>query len=91
MLAGLNKTLGIAESEKKSSFSLSSMKKSMGISEPEKKGVIDLGSMGEKLKAGGNKLAAGEMPTFTEESAFSKCCPNLTMTQVWFSKTTVQD
>lgn len=77
MLAGINKTLGV-ETEKKSSFDVGSIKKSLGIS--EKKGVMS--STGDKLKAAGNKLAAGEVPTFQEESAFAKCCPNLTMKQV---------
>lgn len=61
---------------------LAGINKSLGIAEPEKKSVFNLGATGDKLKAAGNKIAAGEVPTFTEESAFSKCCPNLTMKQV---------
>lgn len=76
MLAGINKTLGV-ESEKKSSFDVGSIKKSLGI---ERKSVLS--STGDKLKAAGNKIVAGEVPTFQEESAFAKCCPNLTMKQV---------
>lgn len=81
MLAGINKSLGV-EPEKKSTFSLDSIKKSLGVEPEKKKSVLDMGATGDKLKAAGNKLAAGEIPTFTEESAFSKCCPNLTMQQV---------
>lgn len=81
MLAGINKSLGV-ETEKKSTFSLDSIKKSLGVEPEKKKSVLDMGATGDKLKAAGNKLAAGEIPTFTEESAFSKCCPNLTMQQV---------
>ena len=79
MLAGINKTLGV-ETEKKSVFNVGSIKKSLGIPESEKKGVMS--SAGDKFKAAGNKIAAGEIPTFQEESAFAKCCPNLSMKQV---------
>lgn len=58
---------------------LAGIKSSLGV-QTEKKGV--LGATGDKLKAVGTKLAAGEIPSFTDESAFAKCCPNLTMKQV---------
>jgi DUF438 domain-containing protein len=56
---------------------MESFKKSMGL---EKKSTI--ATIGDNFTKTGNKLAAGEVPTFTEESAFTKCCPNLTMKQV---------
>ena len=34
-----------------------------------------------KLNIAASSVANGELPTFTEESAFSKCCPNLTYKQ----------
>ena len=58
---------------------LAGIKSSLGV-EPEKKSVF--GATGDKLKAAGSKLAAGEIPTFQDESAFAKCCPNLSMKQV---------
>ncbi len=35
-----------------------------------------------KLSSAATQVAAGEVPTFTEESAFHKCCPSLTYKQV---------
>ena len=35
-----------------------------------------------KLSSAATQVAAGEVPTFTEESAFNKCFPNLTYKQV---------
>ena len=64
---------------KKLDTMLAGIKSSLGV-ETEKKSVF--GATGDKLKAAGSKLAAGEIPTFQDESAFSKCCPNLTMKQV---------
>ena len=58
---------------------LAGIKSSLGV-EPEKKSVFV--ATGDKLKAAGSKLAAGEIPTFQDESAFAKCCPNLSMKQV---------
>ena len=54
--------------------------KSMGA-EPEKP-TFNLGATGQKFNQAATKLANGEIPTFTEESAFAKCCPNLTFRQV---------
>lgn len=56
---------------------MESFKKSLGL---EKKTTIS--KISDNFTSTGNKLAAGQVPTFTEESAFSKCCPNLTMKQV---------
>jgi hypothetical protein len=39
-------------------------------------------ALGAKLSTAASQVANGELPTFTEESAFTKCCPNLTYTQV---------
>jgi hypothetical protein len=39
-------------------------------------------NMGANFSVAANKLANGELPSFTEESAFTKCCPNLTFKQV---------
>lgn len=38
-------------------------------------------TLGAKLNTAASQVASGEVPTFTEESAFSKCCPNLTYKQ----------
>jgi hypothetical protein len=38
-------------------------------------------NMGANFQVAANKLANGELPSFTEESAFTKCCPNLTFKQ----------
>jgi hypothetical protein len=58
------------------------LSKSMNISsEPEPSG-FNLGATGQKFNAAATKLANGEMPSLTEESAFAKCCPNLTFKQV---------
>ena len=65
-----------------STLMLAGIKESLGVAEPKKTSMFSMGSTGDKFKAAGNRLAAGEVPTFTEESAFSKCCPNLTMRQV---------
>jgi hypothetical protein len=63
--------------EKKEPSPMDSFKKSLGL---EKKTTI--GKISDNFNSTGTKLAAGQVPTFTEESAFSKCCPNLTMKQV---------
>ena len=39
-------------------------------------------AIGTKLSTAASQVANGELPTFTEESAFTKCCPNLTYKQV---------
>lgn len=85
MLAGIKESMG-GEPEKKSSMF------SMGSDTSDKKSVFSMGgesskksifgSTGDRFKAAGNKIAAGEMPTLQEESAFAMCCPNLTMRQV---------
>ena len=59
---------------------IAGLKESLGVAPAAKKGMLS--SVGDKFKAAGDRLSAGEVPTFTEESAFSKCCPNLTMRQV---------
>ena len=38
-------------------------------------------SLGAKLNTAASQVASGELPTFTEDSAFSMCCPNLTYRQ----------
>lgn len=50
-------------------------------SEPEPSG-FNLGVTGQKFNLAATKLANGEIPSLTEESAFAKCCPNLTFKQV---------
>ena len=37
--------------------------------------------IGNKLSTAATQVASGQVPTFTEESAFHKCCPNLTYKQ----------
>jgi hypothetical protein len=63
--------------KEKEPSTMDSFKKSLGL---EKKTTIS--KISDNFTSTGNKLAAGQVPTFTEESAFSKCCPNLTMKQV---------
>jgi hypothetical protein len=58
------------------------MTKSMGGNAEPEGPSFNLGSTGTKFNLVANKLANGEMPTLTEESAFSKCLPNLTFKQV---------
>ena len=38
-------------------------------------------TIGAKLNTAAAAVAAGEVPTFTEPSAFDKCCPGLTYKQ----------
>ena len=58
------------------------LSKSMNMGEEKEAPMFNLGATGEKFNLAANKLANGEIPTFTEESAFAKCCPNLTFRQV---------
>ena len=58
------------------------LSKSMNMGAEEEKPKFNLGATGEKFNQAATKLANGEIPTFTEESAFAKCCPNLTFRQV---------
>ena len=62
----------------------SGLSKSLNMGgEAEAKPTFNLGATGEKFNQAASKLANGEIPTFQEESAFAKCCPNLTFRQVW--------
>ena len=58
------------------------MAKSMNTSAEPEGPSFNLGATGTKFNLVATKLANGEMPTLTEESAFSKCLPNLTFKQV---------
>ena len=60
----------------------SGISKSMNMSSEPETSTFNMGATGEKFSNAASKIAKGEIPTFTEESAFSKCFPNLTFRQV---------
>jgi hypothetical protein len=63
---------GGGQSSSSFSFSLGGQKSSASTTTAE---------IGNKLSTAATQVASGQVPTFTEESAFHKCCPNLSYKQ----------
>ena len=60
---------------------LASISKSFGGESSENAG--GLGAVGNKFNQAANQIANGQLPTFAEEPACAKMCPNLTFRQVY--------